>query len=221
MNEQAWLNAADPEPLLIFLRGRTTDRKLRLFAAACCRRIWHLLSDERSRVVVEQAEQFADGLDNSAERALAFEANYEVIRATTFYTPANDGARAADTCLGPGAWAAAWNVVSDARQAAHRSDPTTAYKESRAQADLVRHIVGNPFRPMTKGPFPGHLVGLALTCYKGFPQVVPDFGVLADALDDWGEDQAAAHCRETMHVKGCYVLDWILDGSGVHPATTP
>src|SRR5262245_13747800 len=31
MTEQEWLTDVDPEPMLAFLRGRATDRKLRLF----------------------------------------------------------------------------------------------------------------------------------------------------------------------------------------------
>src|SRR4051794_27498134 len=40
--------------------GKTTDRKLRLFAVACCRRIWHLLNDAEVRNMLEQVEKHVD-----------------------------------------------------------------------------------------------------------------------------------------------------------------
>jgi hypothetical protein len=46
--------------LLEFLRGRASERKLRLLAAACCRRVWHLLADPSSRRAVEFVEALAD-----------------------------------------------------------------------------------------------------------------------------------------------------------------
>jgi hypothetical protein len=80
MDEAAWLACADPEPMLEFLRGKVSDRKRRLFACACCRRIWHLLSDERNRRAVELAEAYADGRIPSDQLALVRDAVQEGFR---------------------------------------------------------------------------------------------------------------------------------------------
>src|SRR5690242_9454534 len=61
ITEQEWLESVDPHRMLEALAGRSEDRKLRLFACACCQNIWPLLKDERSRRAVQAAEHFADG----------------------------------------------------------------------------------------------------------------------------------------------------------------
>jgi hypothetical protein len=56
-----WSTCGNPDPMIRHLRGKVSDRKVILFSVACCRRVWHLLEDERSRRAVEIAELFADG----------------------------------------------------------------------------------------------------------------------------------------------------------------
>src|SRR5271168_1214976 len=72
MTEEEWLTCTDPQPMLEFLRGKASNRKLRLFAVACCRVVWHLLDDGSSRKAVEQAEQFADHQTDSNNLATAY-----------------------------------------------------------------------------------------------------------------------------------------------------
>jgi hypothetical protein len=60
MTDAQWLACAEPAKMLDFLRRNVSDRQLRLFACACCRRIWELLP-EKARQALEVVEQFADG----------------------------------------------------------------------------------------------------------------------------------------------------------------
>src|SRR5688572_28988689 len=55
--------------MLEWLRGRASERKLRLLAVACCRRVAHLIKDPRNRDAVEVAERHADGLATEDELA--------------------------------------------------------------------------------------------------------------------------------------------------------
>jgi hypothetical protein len=66
VTEHDWLISTGPQVMLAFVQdsGRASERKLRLFAIACVRRVWNLLreaSEEQVRDAVEAAEQLADG----------------------------------------------------------------------------------------------------------------------------------------------------------------
>ena len=73
MTEAEWLACTDPQPMLEFLRRKASDRKVRLFAVACCRRVWSSLELEEFRDAVRKAESFADGIVDPAEMLQAHE----------------------------------------------------------------------------------------------------------------------------------------------------
>jgi hypothetical protein len=63
MTDAEWQSGTDPTRMLAFLQdtGRASDRKLRLWACACVRRVLPLRADRRSREAVEVAEAYTDG----------------------------------------------------------------------------------------------------------------------------------------------------------------
>jgi hypothetical protein len=73
MTEAEWLACTHPQPMFEFLRRQASDRKVRLFAVACCRRVWASLEHEEFRDAVRKAESFADGLADRAEMLQAYE----------------------------------------------------------------------------------------------------------------------------------------------------
>ena len=100
--------------------------------------------------------------------------------------------------------------------AVHRSDEDYHPKratEGKAQADLIRDIFGNPFRPATFDPswLTSTVTALAAQMYDS-----RDFSampILADALQDAGctSDDILNHCRgDGPHVRGCWVVDLVL-----------
>ena len=105
MTEAEWLVCTDPRPMLEFLRDKASDRKLRLYACACCRQVWDLLLDERSCTAIEVAEQYADGLTSDETLAIIRKAARLARRTVkrtarlTGFSPPFDAARAAETVV--------------------------------------------------------------------------------------------------------------------------
>jgi hypothetical protein len=206
MTEAEWLACTDPRLMLEFLRDKASDRKLRLFAVACCRRIWHLLADARSRKAVEVAEQYADGWASDEQlRAVSREAASVGIGFGTQFSPANathfaalPGRVFADRC---GTFAA--RAVAD-------------FAEAAAQSSLLRCLWGNQLRGIALAPsllawHNGTVVKLAQGIYD--ERRFGDLPILADALEGAGCDNAdvLAHCRSGGdHVRGCWVVDLLI-----------
>jgi hypothetical protein len=218
MTEEEWLAGNNPRGMLSFLRDGVRPRKLRLFACACCRRIWHLLAEAREREAVEVAERYADW--RGVRKAEAKSAGRAARPAfADFDTPRWDAGRAAAGCcavfLDAPHGAYLWEQAADtADQAASALLPPqvraadrarwpaeAAWREERAaQAHLLRCIFGNPFRPVNLAPpwraQPGDtLFRLAMGAYdeRDLPAgtlLGPRLAALADALEAAGCDQA-------------------------------
>src|SRR5262245_38956072 len=104
MTESEWLACGEPRMMLDHLHESSSPRKLRYFACACLRAVWHLLSDGRSRAAVEVAERFAEGQVSASDLGEAGIAAFEVVRTADFratvsnprYAAAKAAARVAD-----------------------------------------------------------------------------------------------------------------------------
>ena len=167
MTEAEWESCVDPQRMLASLEGRATTRQLRLFACACCRRIWHLLSDPRSQEAVEVGERLAEGLvsDEERDRVLlaACDAFQEAPEDTPYEEPvadmasvlvcpdvtdeqhpfAFDAGRVAESAADMAGSEASYRAGDDLDGAGYQSGRAT---EELAQCALLREILGNPFR---------------------------------------------------------------------------
>ena len=182
MTEAEWLGCADPTPMLKFLKGRVSDRKLRLFACACCRRLWHWLVHPFSRNAVEVAERFADGLASDDElyrshgetddiRCLLGDVGTETLEedAEEEYGRLIEAAGITPDVAAPAAeeaWrsttlemkkttstgASAVEAMQNYSSADGRPDLAAGTAERAAQAVLLRDIIGHPFRRVSVDP---------------------------------------------------------------------
>jgi hypothetical protein len=239
MNEETWLACTEPRPMIDLLLGRASDRKLRLFAVACCRRVGHLLTDHRSRGAVELAERVADGGIPAEQLGAVWQA---AARAAGRVRTARGGPRvrwaaayaAWQALAGPVGYvareASLWAAAAAAVTAAGGRDPfdwhapqavAARRPEYAAQAALLREITGNPFRPsaaLNPAWLTPAVLSIARAAYeeRQLPAGTLDparLAVLADALEQSGcQDEAVlGHLRGPgPHVRGCFVVDALL-----------
>jgi hypothetical protein len=219
MNEEEWLSCDSIEELLNLVEAedivKVTARKHRLFYVACCRSVFALMPDHRSRKAVEIVEEVADDLTSENNAWTSGEAAHSVVvdmEQTGKSKTAEYSAAHAAAC---GVESLREAVCAAAAARERQKKKRKAYKEEeKSQCLLLREIYGNPFRPIAFNPSwrTSTVVALATGIYeeKAFDRLP----ILADALQDAGCDSEVIlnHFRlPGEHCRGCWALDLVLN----------
>jgi len=200
MTEAEWLVCEDPQRMLEFLRGQSTQRKLRLFLCACCRHLWDRNTPKAIKRAIKVAEKYADA----------------VVGKETFSKMQQETAAFRCDLLDPLSMLAGWALCPNAREAAEAMEDFARKEVRRPHADLLREVIGNLFRTTKVDPSwlawsNGTVVKLAQGIYDD--RRFEDLPILADALEEAGcrEQSVLDHLRGPgPHVRGCWPLDLIL-----------
>jgi hypothetical protein len=217
MTEAEWLTCADPAPMLELLKGKASDRKVRLFACACCRHVWCHLTEAGQREVVEWFEAVTDCAVPVDVAPPQFGDEDETVYLVSLPELA---ARFAVEALRDGHWvnapAMCARVVSDGGAERGRM-----HAEKSAQCDILRDILGNPFSPapqLSPTWLTPKVLSLAQLAYE--PRRLPEgtleperLVAVAECLEEAGctEESVLEHLREARpHVRGCWTVDVIL-----------
>lgn len=218
-----WDESSQISELLSCLQHVSSQRKFRLVLAAAIRRLSALLLDPRSQQAVTLVERLAEGDSNEEELRAGCLAAYDAYiesRANGF-DPALANAAYCLTLLSTQhpALQVAWSIFEDCRDACERNrhlgfDPQ---QEQQAHSQLLRCVFPGPL-PVALSEVEiwrrwneGTIVRLAQTIYENGQY--HDLPVLGDALEEAGcaEERILQHCHgKGLHVRGCWVLDWIL-----------
>ncbi len=235
MTETQWLTSASPRPMLRYIGGKASARKLQLLAAASCRQIERHFEEWGVRLV-EAVERQAEGelsleeWANAVNRTLG---DYQTAVMSDGDGPAGAAQFALRGLMSSPTAAALESVLEWAQTCEVRAAEAGRYRPTvravqRRQADLFREVFGDPFLDRTAVPawmstggstiFPGWMVRVSETA-KGLAdgiradQAFERLPILADALEDagCGDADLLAHLREPgHHVRGCWALDLVL-----------
>jgi hypothetical protein len=218
VDEARWRSCEDSRKLVEWLRGRASDRKLRLFVTAFWREWWRPGSNASPDDLdfdifrlLEYAEQWAEaGVSRQGIYQGGFGFKWHPLVARNAFDAAN--------------WTVRETAGSKSRLDCMRYDPKAGERAGELQVRLLRCVFGNPFRPSASLP-PAVLAWNDVTVrriaeasyeQRHLPEGTLDnarLAILADALLDAGCDneELIAHCRQPgPHYRGCWPVDAIL-----------
>ena len=223
MTEAEWRACDDPERMLRQLKCLSSRRKSILFSSACAHSIWDMIPDKRSREAILFTERCADDPYSATELARISNDVYDA-----YVDWRGDLSEQSWYYVGLGALGAAQIAVATITEPERIAEVIVCCEYasrlanggsdshgdvSAGQAQLLRDIVGNPFRPVAADPrwLTPTVTALAAGIYAD--RAFDRMPVLADALEDAGCDDVdvLGHCRGPgPHVRGCWVVDLLL-----------
>jgi hypothetical protein len=219
MTETEWLRARSVNGLLLRLPGHVSDRKLLLFACACCRRLEERMEDHASREAIDTLERFADRKTSFEATIVASELAAQAAGVHPRFPPVSTPAYVAyELTRLPlyrhDRWRFCKQVGFVAACATHASAEVVL--ERRVQKSLARDIFRSCIKPLVIDDTwlqgnDGCVVRLAETIYT--ERHFTDLPILGDALLDAGcdDEDLLDHCRSSApHVRGCWVVDALL-----------
>jgi hypothetical protein len=205
MFDEEWLARAHPLELADYVLDRASDRRRRLFTAACCRALGE-------PAAAQACERVADGLaDVSVLGQLPGAAPPRHRRRNTWSSNPLRISRGAQVSQ------VLWAAGLPSAEAAARTVAEFAFPQLQRQLiDLILEFVGNPFRPHKAEPAwveadGGIVARLARAVHEG--GTYEDLPVLADLLEEAGcrDADLLSHCRrEGGHSRGCWAVDLLL-----------
>ncbi len=226
MTEQEWLNCTDPAPMLEFVQGKVSDRKLRHIMVDYAHALltWH--HDAATREVITILDRYAEGRiagEGLYDALRPFAASCQVL-VDEGYPWSVQGARPlhahveSAACwlirrfLPPEVTVSGLSDLSGLRLSPKDADILDYFQW--LVCETLRDVVGiATFRPVTfkaawRTPA---VVATAEGIYQD--RAFDRMPILADALQDAGCDSAdiLGHCRsDGPHVRGCWVIDLLL-----------
>lgn len=228
MTESEWLAAADPTPLLVFLYGKVSQRKLRLFAIACCRRLWQGSTKPANLAALRIAEHLAEaGAIQTVRATVRLRGDQAVLdcgasdplELVEIRNEMGISQQLGQSTINPILVSVLEHLAcnrSDFRPQWFCEAFASAGMSLSCQVQLLREIVRGPFVPLVPPTDwivwnDGTVPRIAEAIYN--EQAFDNLPILADALEEAGctEADILNHCRQPAeHVRGCWVIDLLL-----------
>jgi hypothetical protein len=230
MTEAEWLACTDPQKMLESLGDKASDRKLRLFACGCCRRLWDVLASRRPKhwppvvtrwrkAMVEGVERYVDGAYDPSTAKFPIGGDRYTGGGDWLDWVAGRAAEVEEPALPTAVEVSEYACEARRHQALEEwagrlrlppgeaDDPEAAATaaERATQCQLLRDIFGNPFRPVALDPawLTPDVLSLARAAYDN--RTLPEGTLEPERLGllaDALEDGGCNHADLLGHLRG-------------------